>query len=122
MNKEQYNFNTTDLGRKGENLAATYLKDKGYTLLCCNYRFKRSEIDIIVIDDNLLVFVEVKYRTNLLFGEPETFINPAKQKRIKMAAENYIFEKNWLNDIRFDVISIVNINDKVSIEHFIDSF
>ena len=122
MNNEQYNNKTTEVGKKGEILASTYLESKGFEIIHSNYRFKRAEIDLIAIHEKLLIFIEVKFRTNLLFGLPETFVSPDKQKRIKKAAENYIFEKNWLNDIRFDIVAIVNIKGIVSIEHFTDSF
>ncbi len=122
MNKGQYNYKTTDIGKKGEILAAGFLQELGFEILQFNYRFKRAEIDLIAISESILIFIEVKLRSNLLFGQPETFVSIRKQKRIKRAAENYIFEKNWLNDIRFDIVSIVNTNGVISIEHFVDSF
>ncbi|MBC7390075.1 MAG: YraN family protein [Opitutaceae bacterium] len=122
MNNEQYNFKTTEAGKKGEILASIYLENKGFEIIDSNYRYKRAEIDLIATHQKLLIFIEVKLRTNLLFGLPETFVSTSKQKRIKMAAENYIFEKNWLHDIRFDIVSIVNRKGVVVIEHFMDSF
>lgn len=69
-----------------------------------------------------MVFVEVKYRTSLLFGYPESFVTKSKQDRIRSAADNFIFEKNWTSNIRFDIISIVHIKGSIQIEHFEDCF
>ncbi len=112
----------TEVGKKGEELAAKYLAAKGIEILQFNYRCGRAEIDLIGLEKGILVFVEVKYRTNLLYGFPEESVDKAKAKRIKSAAENYIFEKNWLHDIRFDIVAIVDTGRKVTIEHFEDCF
>jgi putative endonuclease len=93
-------------GRLGENLATEFLVKNGFLIIDRNYRFKRYEIDIICEKDNVLIFVEVKARTSNAFGFPETFVNPKKEIKIREAAENYIFDKNWQKDIRFDIISI----------------
>ena len=121
MSSELQDPTNTELGRKGENLAAEYLIEKGFEIIQFNYRYGRAEIDIIAIDKNILVFVEVKYRTSTKFGFPEEFVDKPKVKRIKTAAESYIFEKNWTSDIRFDIVSIVEVR-KIAIEHFIDCF
>ena len=121
MNNELQDHTNTELGRKGEKLAAKYLAEKGLEVIQFNYRYGRGEIDIIAKDKNILVFVEVKYRTSIKFGFPEEFVDKGKVKRIKNVAESYIFEKNWTADIRFDIVSIVEVR-KISIEHFIDCF
>jgi len=121
LNNELQDHTNTELGRKGEKLAAKYLAEKGLEVIQFNYRYGRGEIDIIAKDKNILVFVEVKYRTSIKFGFPEEFVDKGKVKRIKNVAESYIFEKNWTADIRFDIVSIVEVR-KISIEHFIDCF
>ncbi len=105
-------------GDKGEKLAVNYLKEKGYHILQQNYRYKRTEIDIIALHINILVFVEVKYRSNLRYGTPETFLSKEQERRITIGATHYIEEHNFIGDIRFDVIAIC----KSSIEHFKDYF
>jgi putative endonuclease len=121
LSNGQQDRTNTELGRKGEKLAAECLTKKGIEVIQFNYRYGRAEIDIIAKEKNVLIFVEVKYRTSTKFGFPEEFIDKAKEKRIKSAAENYIFEKNWQHDIRFDIVSIVD-NKEPQIEHFIDCF
>lgn len=110
------------LGKKAEDLAVSYLQNQEYKILSRNYRYKKAEIDIIVQKDNLLCFVEVKARTNLLFGYPETFVKPYQQRLIKKAAENYMRACNWNEAIRFDVISIVKQSSLAEIVHFKDAF
>lgn len=111
-------MSTKDIGRKGENITLQYLLQNGYELLERNYRYKRDEIDIIVRKNNTICFVEVKKRSSLKFGYPESFVSEGQKKRIHEAAENFIIEKNWEGNIRFD-ISAVTEND---IEYFEDAF
>jgi putative endonuclease len=98
---------TKQIGSKGEVIALQYLELKGYELVLKNYRFKRAEIDLIVQKENLIVFVEVKYRKNADFGFPEEFVRKSQRRRIQTAAENYLSEMQWNQNIRFDIISIM---------------
>jgi putative endonuclease len=84
-----------ELAAKGEELAAQILADKGYKIVERNYRYGHGEIDIIAIDTNskCTVFVEVKARHNLEFGDPEYSITKSKQKQIKKIAELFLFDK-----------------------------
>lgn len=70
--------NKRDIGKEGEDIAAKYLKEKGFEIIARNYHYSHGEIDIIANDKNQLVFVEVKSRINLDYGEPEYAINPKK--------------------------------------------
>ncbi|UCH64364.1 MAG: YraN family protein [Ignavibacterium sp.] len=119
MNKKQ-------LGKKGEELAVVFLKDKGFKILHQNYRYGKGEIDIIAKDpeDGYTVFVEVKTRQNLDYGEPEYAITKNKQEQVKKIAELYFYE-NEIEELtcRFDVIAIFleNINSPV-INHYVNAF
>lgn len=113
--------NNTELGKEGEKIAADYLIKKGYAVVARNYRYRRAEVDLIVRQDDLLVFVEVKMRKNAYFGYPEEAVGNDKIKRITSAAENYMSINNWQGRLRFDIISIIN-NQKLEIEHFEDAF
>ena len=68
-----------DTGNFGENLACNYLKEKGFTILVQNWRYKHLEIDIIACKENKLHIIEVKTRSSIQFGYPEQFIS--KQNR-----------------------------------------
>lgn len=110
-----------ELGEEGEQLASDYLKKKGFEILETNYRYKRSEIDIIASTTKLLVFVEVKTRTNTEFGMPEDFVDKKQADSIVAGAEQYIQEKNWHGNIRFDIISIIK-KGNVQLKHIEDAF
>jgi putative endonuclease len=95
-----------EIGRDGENLAAEFLRKKGWEIVSRNFRYGRAEIDLIVKRDDWTIFVEVKTRTSSCYGEPEEFVDEFKARRIFDAAEQFIFSTNWLGHVRFDVISI----------------
>jgi putative endonuclease len=106
-------------GKRGEDMAVDYLACKGYEIIERNYRYKRSEIDIITKTGKTLVFVEVKFRSGNFYGNPEQAVDWKKEEQILNAADNYIFENNWNGPVRFDVISVLKNN---LIEHFEDVF
>ncbi len=86
-------MNTKTKGKYGEDLAVSYLEEKGFEILERNYRYGRGEVDLIgLLDNDLLVFFEVKLRKNNAFGEPETFISRNQQQKIMAAAEDYIYQ------------------------------
>jgi len=110
---------TSQTGSSGEYLAQEYLKNKNYTILFINWRYKRSEIDIIAQDGKVIVFVEVKTRTNLSFGRPESFVDANKIKKMQQAADAYIEQFDWYGELRFDIIAVEK-NNKIT--HFEDAF
>lgn len=107
-------------GREGENLATAFLIRKGFEIVARNYRFKRSEIDLIAKKDDWLLFVEVKTRSSADYGEPEQFVDMAKARMIFAAAEEFIFSTNWQGHVRFDVVS-VKLGTSPEIVHFEDA-
>lgn len=109
-------------GNEGEALAAQFLIDKGYQLLERNYRFKRSEIDLIVQKNNCLVFVEVKLRTSIAFGYPEEFVSAKKAAKIMEGAEQYIYQTNWSGNIRYDIVAIHQQNGQTELVQIEDAF
>lgn len=113
----------SNTGKEGEKLAAEYLQEKDYQIVEKNYRYKRGEIDLIVQKDNLLVFVEVKARTNAGYGHPEEAVNVKKEEMIIKTADQYLIEKNWQGLIRFDIISIFfGKASSPEVVHFEDAF
>lgn len=96
------------IGDQGEQQAGAFLEALGFQILAVNWRYKRFEVDIIALDQQVLVFVEVKVRKNEDYGMEHTLISPQKQKRLSQAAEAYIFEKKHQGQIRFDIIAIIN--------------
>lgn len=97
---------TKEIGDEWESRAKHFLEQKEYQFLERNYRSRRNEIDLIFKDNNVLVFVEVKFRKNTWFGNPEDFVDANKLNRIMEAAEDYMYQKDWNGPIRFDIIAI----------------
>lgn len=112
---------TIKTGNAGENMAADFLQNKGFEIVARNYRYKHSEIDLIVKQEALLVFVEVKTRSSTSFGEPEDFVDAKKASKIFEGADQYIHETNWIGNIRFDIIS-VKMGANAEVVHFEDAF
>jgi len=108
-----------ELGKEGEILAVEYLSEHGYEIIARNYRYKRGEVDIIARKGDCLVFVEVKLRTNTEYGEPETFVTRRQQQIIMTTANEFVFQRNWQQSVRFDIIAIV---PGIDLQHFEDAF
>ena len=100
-------------GNQGEELAATYLVKKGYSLLERNWRFRRWEVDIIASKDRFLHFIEVKNRHSLRFGRPEESITRDKMSNLRNAAEEYQYQHPEWKYIQFDVLAITIMNEEV---------
>ncbi|WP_192348219.1 YraN family protein [Algoriphagus sp. Y33] len=112
-----------DSGKLAEKLAADFLIGKGYELVETNYRHRHAEIDLILKHRGLLIFVEVKFRSGTGFGFAEEFVDSTKRKLLIKAADHYIFEKDWHNDIRFDIIGVYkDRTGNINFKHFEDAF
>lgn len=107
------------IGKKGEEEAVLYLLTLGATILERNYRYDRAEIDIIAKIEDVIVFIEVKTRTQNEHGNPEDFLSLAQQKRIVKAANYYLESIPENLDIRFDIIAIIKNKE---LEHIEDAF
>lgn len=108
-------------GIKGEDIAASYLREKGYQIIARNYRLRNGEIDIIAIFDNVLVFIEVKTRSSNEYGSPLEAIGYYKLKALIRTAEVYKHTHPDLPDqMRIDAIGITILDDtgkEFEIEH-----
>lgn len=112
------------VGSQGEELALNYLSGIGYRLLKRNYRCRFGEVDLIMADGSVTVFIEVKTRRSLIFGAPQEAVVPAKQARLKRIAEYYMVT-NGIHEahLRFDVVGISFSPQGVpKIEHLIGVF
>lgn len=94
-------------GTKYEKTAGKFLERQGYQILEYNFRCRYSEIDIVAKDGNVLVFCEVKYRTEGSTADALEAVSIKKQERLSAAALYYMM-KNGNPDIpcRFDVVGI----------------
>ena len=111
-----------NLGKEGEDLAADHLKKSGYKLLDRNWKYGKHEIDIIAEYKDVLVFAEVKTRSDNFKMHPSTAVTTEKQKSIIWAAEGYINRFNIDKDSRFDVITIIKKEGQFEIDHIEDAF
>jgi putative endonuclease len=94
-------------GRQGEEMAASYLQEKGYRVIERNWRCPIGELDLVAVDGDVLVFVEVRTRSGVRFGLAEESITPAKQSRLIELAESYLQEKSLSAQLwRIDVIAM----------------
>lgn len=106
------------IGKLGENLAIKYLKQIGYKVIERNFECRQGEIDIIALDKNEIIFIEVKTRTNIKFGNPIEAVNEIKQKHLLKAVKYYLYSRNLENKfVRIDVIEIYLYNHKCKINH-----
>lgn len=112
-----------ELGKRGEEIAAAYLADKGYRILNTNWRCARAEVDLIADQQGTIVFVEVKTRSSVDYGQPEEFVSYKKEKQLEFASSVYIEMRKHEGEIRFDIIAIVFENkDLYKINHIEDAF
>ncbi len=94
-------------GKQAEELASQYLQKQNLTLITQNYHCRRGEIDLIMQDQQTLVFVEVRYRKNARFGSALESIDYRKQTKIITTAEHYLLQsEDDYFDYRFDVSAI----------------
>lgn len=117
-------FSGSSLGDKGEQLAAAFLKNNGYSIICRNFRCRSGEVDIIARHKGVLVFVEVKTRKSASFGSPAEAVTPRKQQQIGRAALEFMARENMFDtEARFDVVSItVSATGEPRIEIIQDAF
>ncbi len=96
-----------ELGRRGEDAAAAYLKGLGYRIVGRRERVLRGDIDIVALDGRTVVFVEVRSRSDTLHGHPAETVGHVKQRRMAELATAYI-RRHRLEDcsVRLDVVAV----------------
>lgn len=109
-------------GQEGEELAAEFLVQKGFRILERNFRYKHCEVDLIVLKGDWLIFIEVKMRSSLAFGNPEIFVDRNKRHHVRRASRHYIYSRNWTGNVRFDIVAITRDGYEDSILHIEDAF
>jgi len=97
------------IGQLGEEIAEEYLRRHGYEILERNFRSRRwGEIDIVAIEDDVLVFVEVKARVGSKYGQPVEAVTPFKLRALKRAGQYYKMKHpNLPEALRIDVVGIM---------------
>lgn len=113
------------LGKWGEDEAAAFLCQKGYTIKERDWRIGKRDIDIVALspDWRELVFVEVKTRRDHLWREPEEAVDRKKIRNLAIAANAYVKMHHVELECRFDIISIIGHQPVVEqIEHIENAF
>ena len=112
------------LGNFGENCAAQFLEAQGYTIIARNFRIRSAEIDIIAQIDDVIIFVEVKARSDIRHGLPAEAVNLRKQKKIIKAAGVFLQDEKFCDcACRFDVVEVYFNGERVEeINHIENAF
>jgi putative endonuclease len=108
-------------GYKGEDMAEKYLVKKGFKILHRNYQASYSEIDLIAMDGDWLVFVEVKLRNDSEHGHPEESLTKSKMSFLRRGAEIYLDKTDYDGKLRFDLVAIT-MKPTFEVMHFEDAF
>ena len=86
-------MNNTTFGRAGEQSARAYLRRKGYRILAANYKAGSGELDIVALKRGVLVFAEVKTRSNEKYGSPAEAVGAKKTACLRSAANAFVYEQ-----------------------------
>lgn len=93
-------------GKKGETLAARWVRDKGFRILEQNWRIGHLELDLIAEKNGKLHFIEVKTTRGDRFGYPENKVNRTKLKRLLRAGSAYLASHPSWKRVEYDILSI----------------
>lgn len=117
-------MNHLSLGKAGEQLAVDYLHRQGYQIIERNFRTRNGEIDIIAKQASFLVFVEVKTRRSLQYGQPAEAVTYRKQQKLIQTALLYLQESPLAaTGYRFDVMEIfIDANNNPHFHHIPNAF
>jgi putative endonuclease len=96
------------LGLAGERLARRHLEQRGYRFLAANWRCPSGELDLVMHDGEVLVFVEVKTRRGEVLGAAEESVTAAQAGRLLLAAQSFLAERPDLGDAiwRIDLVAV----------------
>ena len=119
------------IGKLGEELAADFLRNEGYTIVTQNVHLGKQEIDIIAEDNDFFVFVEVKTRSMApgeasRYGSPSDAVDAHKRYYVTRAAKTYTRLHPTRKKLRFDVIEVYLSHDEqpkiLAVRHMKDAF
>lgn len=107
-----------ELGRIGENIIADYITKLGYKVVERNFECNQGEIDIIAKDKEELVFIEVKTRTDISYGEAREAVTNTKKRHLINSIKYYIYKQKLENQpIRIDVAEVYINKGKVKVNY-----
>ena len=110
-------------GRRGEEVACSYLVGTGHQVIGRNLRCGHLEIDIITLDGDGVHFVEVKSRVAPVAAAPEENVTHLKQRRLVSAAHAYLEEKHPGDvEVFFDIVTVVFDGERTDITYYKQAF
>jgi putative endonuclease len=111
-------FDNRETGIIGEGMALEYLLKNGFELITRNFSTRFGEIDLIMRDKDILVFVEVKTKKGLSWGSPEEMFTQGKLNRVRRMATVYLQGKEV--PCRIDMVAIVldSANCQIALKHY----
>lgn len=110
-------------GDRGEDAALHYLRSRGFELVERNYRTRYGELDLVMRDGEVLVFVEVKWRAGLEYGSPVEAVDGRKRRAVRSMAEQYLADREpEFEEVRFDVVGILSGLGEDGIQHVRHAF
>jgi putative endonuclease len=112
-----------ELGREGEVLAEAFLRARGCRTLARNFRCRAGEIDLVVLDGDVVVFVEVRSRRGDVAGTPFESVDGRKQAQVVRVARHFLAARGLgERDARFDVVGVRFDADPPAVEHLRGAF
>lgn len=109
-------------GEAVERLAAAWLAERGLVPVAANQHAKGGEIDLVMRDAEILVFVEVRHRADVRHGHPLETITPTKQRRLIRAARFYLQRNRLSCPCRFDVLAVTGLPPELEFEWVVNAF
>jgi len=105
-------------GEWGESVASDFLIEKGYKILKRNYVPKKHyEIDIVALQNDVIVFVEVKTRKSINYGRPAVAVDRKKRAKLQHAIVAYLQKLKKQNPyFRIDIIEVVGTPEQGALE------
>lgn len=100
-----------NLGAWGERQAEAHYQKQGGQCLAVNWRHGRDELDLVIREGSVLVFVEVKTRTAEVGGEGYWAVNRRKKQALRRAAAGWIRQIGGACHTRFDVVEVLVCHD-----------
>lgn len=104
-------MNSTEVGKSAEHVVAELLEAQGHTIIAMNWRTRWCEIDIVSKTKDCVFFTEVKYRSNIKWGDGFDYITPKKLKQMHFAAEFWLSDNNWKQESLLQAASVDSMNE-----------
>lgn len=112
-----------DFGKLAEDLATDFLTQKNYKILARNFRYQKTEIDIIAEFNNTIIIAEVKARSYNTLIEPQEAVTKKKIKSIVTCADFFMNHRNINKEVRFDIVTVLpDETGKLQINHIEEAF